>query len=64
MWAAVLLALGINLLGGKLLPRLETVILVVHLLGFFAILIPMTYRANHKSSHDVFLSFNKWWISH
>ncbi|GIC89002.1 putative GABA permease [Aspergillus udagawae] len=58
MWAAVLLALGINLVGGKLLPRLETVILVVHLLGFFAILIPMTYMADHKSSHDVFLSFN------
>ncbi|GIJ86412.1 hypothetical protein Asppvi_005300 [Aspergillus pseudoviridinutans] len=57
MWAAVLLALGINLVGGKLLPRLETVILVVHLLGFFAILIPLTYMADHKSSHDVFLNF-------
>ncbi|PKX97799.1 putative GABA permease [Aspergillus novofumigatus IBT 16806] len=57
MWAAVLLAFGINVVGGKLLPRLETVILVVHLLGFFAILIPMTYMADHKSSHDVFLEF-------
>ncbi|KAF4212021.1 hypothetical protein CNMCM8980_010008 [Aspergillus fumigatiaffinis] len=57
MWAAVLLALGINVVGGKLLPRLETVILVVHLLGFFAIIIPMTYMADHKSSHDVFLEF-------
>ncbi|KAH1495497.1 hypothetical protein KXX06_002287 [Aspergillus fumigatus] len=57
MWAAVLLALGINVVGGKLLPRLETVILVVHLLGFFAILIPMTYMADHKSTHEVFLEF-------
>ncbi|KAL4938964.1 hypothetical protein BDV06DRAFT_199866, partial [Aspergillus oleicola] len=57
MWAAVLLALGVNLAGGKLLPRLETVILVIHILGFFAILIPLTYMADHKSTHDVFLDF-------
>ncbi|KAL5355611.1 amino acid/polyamine transporter I [Aspergillus floccosus] len=57
MWAAVLLALGINVVGGKLLPRLETVILVIHLVGFFGILIPMTYMANHKTTHEVFHDF-------
>ncbi|KAL4794299.1 amino acid/polyamine transporter I [Aspergillus venezuelensis] len=57
MWAAVLLALGVNLAGGKLLPRLETIILVIHVLGFFAIVIPLTYMADHKSTHDVFLEF-------
>ncbi|KAF7122229.1 hypothetical protein CNMCM5793_000186 [Aspergillus hiratsukae] len=57
MWAAALLALGINLVGGKLLPRLETVILVIHLVGFFAILIPLTYMADHKTTHEVFLDF-------
>ncbi|KAL4770181.1 amino acid/polyamine transporter I [Aspergillus nidulans var. acristatus] len=57
MWAAVVLALGVNVAGGKLLPRLETVILVIHILGFFGILIPLTYMADHKSKHDVFLDF-------
>ncbi|KAL4749891.1 hypothetical protein BDW72DRAFT_177338 [Aspergillus terricola var. indicus] len=57
MWAAVVLALGVNVAGGKLLPRLETVILVIHVLGFFGILIPLTYMADHKSKHDVFLDF-------
>ncbi|KAL4880406.1 amino acid/polyamine transporter I [Aspergillus karnatakaensis] len=57
MWAATLMALGVNLAGGKLLPRLEIVILVFHILGFFAILIPLTYMAEHKSTHDVFLEF-------
>ncbi|KAL4786037.1 amino acid/polyamine transporter I [Aspergillus varians] len=58
MWAAVLLALGINLAGGKLLPRFETAILVIHLVGFFGILIPLTYMADHKTTHEVFLSFD------
>lgn len=57
MWAAVLFALGINIAGGKLLPRFETAVLVVHLVGFFGILIPITYMADHNSTHDVFLNF-------
>jgi hypothetical protein len=32
-----------------LLPWLEMVVLVVHLLGFFAILIQMTYMVDHKT---------------
>jgi amino acid transporter len=57
MWAAILLALGINIVGGKLLPRFETLVLVVHILGYFAILIPMTYMADHKSNDEVFKDF-------
>ncbi|RJE20120.1 Amino acid permease [Aspergillus sclerotialis] len=57
MWAAVFLALAINIVGGKLLPRLELLILVIHVLGYFGILIPMTYMANHKTSHEVFKDF-------
>ena len=56
-WAALLLALTINLIGGKLLPRAETVLLVVHLLGFFAILIPLVYMSEHNSKETVFLTF-------
>ncbi|UCK58900.1 hypothetical protein AFCA_001733 [Aspergillus flavus] len=57
MWAAILLALGINIVGGKLLPRFETLVLVVHILGYFAILIPLTYMADHKSNQEVFKEF-------
>ncbi|KAE8353471.1 amino acid/polyamine transporter I [Aspergillus coremiiformis] len=57
MWAAVCLALAINIVGGKLLPRFETLLLVIHILGYFAILIPMTYMADHKSNKEVFKDF-------
>ncbi|KAH8425073.1 putative GABA permease [Aspergillus melleus] len=58
LWAAVTLALGINLAGGKLLPRLETLVLVVHILGFFGVLIPLTYMADHNSAREVFKEFS------
>ncbi|EAW13292.1 putative GABA permease [Aspergillus clavatus NRRL 1] len=54
MWAAVFLALGINLVGGKVLPRLETLILVIHILGFFGVLIPLTYMSEKKTREEVF----------
>lgn len=57
MWAAIALALGINIVGGKLLPRLELVILVIHILGYFAILIPLTYMGDHKTNQEVFKEF-------
>jgi amino acid transporter len=56
-WCALSLALVINLVGGKLLPRAETVLLVVHIVGFFGILIPLVYMAEHNTKEQVFLSF-------
>ncbi|OGM50766.1 choline transport protein [Aspergillus bombycis] len=35
----------------------ETLVLVVHILGYFAILIPLTYMADHKSKEEVFKDF-------
>lgn len=40
-WATVLLAVIINTVFGRLLPALEIVMLVIHVLGFFAVLIPL-----------------------
>ncbi|KAJ5975504.1 amino acid transporter [Penicillium waksmanii] len=57
MWASLLLALGVNLVGGKFLPRLENLILVVHILGFFGIMIPLTYMSDHKTKEEVFTQF-------
>lgn len=42
----------------RLLPRIESSFLVIHILGFFGILIPLTYLAPHGSVTDVFRNFN------
>ncbi|KAJ5526349.1 amino acid permease [Penicillium frequentans] len=57
VWATLLCALVVNMAGGKLLPRIETVLLVVHILGFFGIMIPLAYMSDHKSKEEVFLQF-------
>lgn len=57
VWAALTFALIANLAGGKVLPRVEMVTLVVHIVGFFGILIPLTYMSDHKPSKEVFLEF-------
>ncbi|KAB8230922.1 amino acid/polyamine transporter I [Aspergillus alliaceus] len=56
-YATALIGLAINCVGGKLLPRFEGTILILHILGFFAILIPLTYLAEHKSAKEVFTHF-------
>ncbi|CAL00903.1 uncharacterized amino-acid permease C15C4.04c [Aspergillus awamori] len=57
MWAVVVVALIVNIIGGKFLPRLETLILMIHILGYFGVLIPMTYMSDHKSTEEVFKDF-------
>ncbi|THC97921.1 hypothetical protein EYZ11_002619 [Aspergillus tanneri] len=56
-YATALIGLGVNCVGGKLLPRFEGTILILHILGFFAILIPLTYMADHKPAKEVFTHF-------
>ncbi|KAE8406218.1 amino acid/polyamine transporter I [Aspergillus pseudonomiae] len=56
-WATAVFAASINIIGGKLLPRFEGTILILHILGFFAILIPLTYMAEHKPASEVFTYF-------
>ncbi|KAE8370714.1 putative amino acid permease [Aspergillus caelatus] len=57
LWACVLIALAVNAIGGKLLPRLENLVFVLHLVGFLAILITLTYMADHKSAKEVFTTW-------
>lgn len=42
-WATILVAVLINTVLGQLLPPIETFMLIIHVLGFFAILIPLVY---------------------
>lgn len=56
-WAVVVFSMTINVLGGSLLPKFEGLILVLHILGFFAILIPLTYMSNYGTAKDVFATW-------
>ncbi|TVY16639.1 putative amino-acid permease [Lachnellula arida] len=41
----------------RALPKIESLILVFHILGFFAILIPLVYMAPHGTTSEVFTTF-------
>ncbi|KAL4786854.1 amino acid/polyamine transporter I [Aspergillus varians] len=56
-WAVVTFAVGINAVGRGVLPKLEGLILVVHILGFFAVMIPLVSLADIGSAKDVFTQF-------
>jgi hypothetical protein len=57
-WACVLVAIFINTVISRLLPKIEGIVLVLHVLGFFAILIPLLSMAPAKvNASDVFTEF-------
>lgn len=58
MIAVVLIATFFNTYGASQLPTLEGIILVLHIFGFFAILIPLWVLAPRNSAVDVFTKFN------
>uniref|UniRef100_A0A093ULN8 Choline transport protein n=1 Tax=Talaromyces marneffei PM1 TaxID=1077442 RepID=A0A093ULN8_TALMA len=57
IWATLSLSLTVNLIGGKLLPRIQVVVLVLHILGFFAIMITLVYMAEPNTAKEVFTTF-------
>ena len=57
-YAILLLCISINTILSKTLPAIEVLVLVLHLLGFFAILIPLVYLAPHGNTYTVFTSFS------
>ena len=56
-WAVVVLALSVNTLVSSVLAKIETLVLVLHIVGFIAILIPLVYLAPHSSPQQVFTVF-------
>ncbi|KAI1124190.1 putative GABA permease [Nemania abortiva] len=54
LWAVVLIAYGINTAAGPLLAKFEGFVLILHLLGFFAVILPLTLLSPHASAKDVF----------
>ena len=53
-WAVILLAVFINTVVSGLLPIIEGIILVFHILGFVAVLVPLVYLSPHGSVASVF----------
>ncbi|KAK2603227.1 hypothetical protein N8I77_009698 [Diaporthe amygdali] len=56
-WGVVLLAFSINSAIGSLLAKFEGLVLVVHIFGFFAILLPLALLSEHGDSATVFNNF-------
>ncbi|CZT04966.1 related to GABA transport protein [Rhynchosporium agropyri] len=56
-YALIFVIVFINTFLAKWLPKIEGLLLIFHILGFFAILIPLVYLAPHSSAKDVFVTF-------
>jgi choline transport protein len=63
-WHVTLLfwgVLGISVLTNTLLsgalPFIEIIVLILHIFGFFATLIPLVYLSAHNTTQDVFENF-------
>ncbi|KAI4231321.1 MAG: hypothetical protein L6R40_007766 [Gallowayella cf. fulva] len=56
-WAVAAFGVFFNTVVSRALPQIEGMILVLHVFGFFAILIPLVYLSPHVSSQDVFTRF-------
>jgi choline transport protein len=57
IWAVLLFTVFINLSASWLLPNFERLVLVLHIAGFFAVLIPLACMGQHNSANEVFTTF-------
>ena len=57
-YAIISFSLFINTYLARLLPKIEAMVLVIHIAGFVCILVPLVYLAPHGSAKDVFATFN------
>lgn len=54
LWAMLAFAVSINITTRKLLPAFEGYILLLHVLGFFAVLIPILVLGEYREPREVF----------
>ena len=64
LWHGTLLLYGVlaaatffTTILGPALPKIESLLLVFYIVGFFAILVPLVYLGPHGSPQDVFTTF-------
>ncbi|ORX91864.1 amino acid/polyamine transporter I [Clohesyomyces aquaticus] len=59
LWGGLILCVIINIFMSGALPSIEVFVLIIHILGFFGILIPLVYLSpTHNSAKDIFTMFN------
>lgn len=56
-YAALAFALFINTFFNRLLPAIESLMLLFHILGFFGLLIPLVHLSPHQPAKEVFTHF-------
>ncbi|KAL9064200.1 MAG: hypothetical protein Q9161_009020 [Pseudevernia consocians] len=56
-WATILVSVFVNTVVSSILPKIEGCIFALHVLGFLAILIVLTYMAPHGTASEVFTLF-------
>jgi uncharacterized membrane protein required for colicin V production len=59
LWAVLMLCVFINVFVSGALPTVEVIVLIVHVLGFFGILVPLVYLTPaHNTAKDIFTTFH------
>lgn len=56
-WAVILICVFVTTVVSNNLPKIETAFMILHILGFFAILVPLVYFADHGSAEEVFSTY-------
>ncbi|KAF4626960.1 hypothetical protein G7Y89_g11196 [Cudoniella acicularis] len=56
-WAAVFFSVFVNVFVNSALPKIEGLVLFVHVIGFFAVLIPLTYLGPKGDTKAIFTTF-------
>src|SRR3954468_15533665 len=57
LWAVIFFAVVINVVVSSMLSKFEGLILILHIVGFFAVLISMITLAPHSDASFVFTTF-------
>ena len=57
-YSCLLIAVFVNTVIVELLPSIESIMLIIHIIGFFVVMIIISYMAPHSSAVDVFTVFS------
>jgi choline transport protein len=56
-YALIIFSITINTIVSRALPKIESLILIIYVLGFFTVLVPVVYLASYTSASVVFTGF-------
>jgi hypothetical protein len=56
-WAVILLNFGLNASFSTVVAKFEGIVFILHILGFFAVLLPFVLLSEHATAQEVFSTF-------